>query len=424
MTLTSRRLRAFLSAVAVVALTAGLLVAYGQFRSEPDQPGIEARGPKTTQPPAAAATPTATPDADAGEAGGESAEELNEEAAGAGRGHREAPRGVREGQGRRQDRPAATHGGRGGRPGCRLGRRVPDGHPVGRLGAGDRRRPATPPFVYVLATRYAAPKPCPGNCPSPWMAVEVSPDGGVTWGNPTPLCACKGSGQFDPIIEVVPSNGNVYALYMNGFNVMFTKSTDHGATWSAPVKTYGNVSWNDKPVIAMSDNGQHVFVSFNGPTGGDPYVAQSHDSGATWTQTKLVDSNRYYFAFDADVAPNGTVYFAESSILYGGGGNKGTVPTGAIDYHAFVSTNNGATLDRPPRRLRPARVSPATRPAVRRTSTSATRRCRSTAPTTSCTSTTGRRRSAASRPSSRSGRRTAARRGARRSRCRSPARTR
>ena len=57
---------------------------------------------------------------------------------------------------------------------------------------------------------------------------------------------------------------------MNGFNVMFTKSTDHGGHWSAPVKTYGNVSWNDKPVIAMSDNGQHVFVSFNGPTGGDP----------------------------------------------------------------------------------------------------------------------------------------------------------
>src|SRR6476619_6237804 len=78
MTLTSRRLRAFLSAVAVAALTAGLLVAYGQFRSEPDQPGIDARGPKTTQPPAAAATPTATPDADAGEAGGETAAELNE----------------------------------------------------------------------------------------------------------------------------------------------------------------------------------------------------------------------------------------------------------------------------------------------------------------------------------------------------------
>ena len=158
------------------------------------------------------------------------------------------------------------------------------------------------PFVYMIATRYA-PKPCPGNCPSPWMALEVSSDGGATWTQGTPLCACKGSGQFDPIIEVVPNTGQVYALYMNGFNVVFTKSTNHGQTWSTPVKTYGQVSWNDKPVLAMSNDGQHVYVSWNGPNAGDPWVAQSHDGGATWTQTKLLDGPRYFFAYDADVLP-------------------------------------------------------------------------------------------------------------------------
>jgi len=201
------------------------------------------------------------------------------------------------------------------------------------------------PYVYALVTRYGADKPCPGNCPTPWIALEISADGGATWGNGVPLCACKGSGQFDPIIEVVPSTGAVYATYMNGFNVVFTKSTDHGLTWSAPVKTYGNVSWNDKPVLAMSDNGQHVYISFNGPTGGDPYAAVSHDFGATWSQSKLVDSKRYYFAFDADVAPDGTVYLAETSILYGGGGNKGTTPTATIDEHVFISRDAGATWE-------------------------------------------------------------------------------
>ena len=173
----------------------------------------------------------------------------------------------------------------------------------------DRRRGST-----SSTTRYGAHQAVPGQLPHAVDRARRSARTAARRGAAAkPLCACKGSGQFDPIIEVVPGNGRVYALYMNGFNIMFTKSTDHGATWSAPVKTYGNVSWNDKPVIAMSDNGQHVYVSFNGPTGGDPWVAQSHDAGATWTQTKLVDSNRYYFAFDADVAPNGTVYFAESS---------------------------------------------------------------------------------------------------------------
>jgi hypothetical protein len=202
----------------------------------------------------------------------------------------------------------------------------------------------TAPWVYLLTTRYGSTKPCPGNCPTPYMALEISSNGGASWSAAKPLCACKGGGQFDPIIEVVPNTGAVYAVYMNGYNVVFVKSTNHGTSWSVPVKTYGNVSWNDKPVLAMSNDGRHVYVSFNGPTGGDPYVAQSHDFGATWTQTKLVDSNRYFFAFDADVASdaNGTVYFSETAILYGGGGNKGTTPTGTIDEHVFVSTDQGA----------------------------------------------------------------------------------
>jgi hypothetical protein len=201
------------------------------------------------------------------------------------------------------------------------------------------------PWVYLLTTRYGSTKPCPGNCPSPYIALEISADNGATWSTGVPLCACKGSGQYDPIIEVVPNTGAVYALYMNGFNVMFLKSTNHGTSWSAPVKTYGNVSWTDKPVIAMSDDGRDVYVSFNGPTGGDPYVAQSHDYGATWTQRKLTDSARYVFAFDADVASDGTVYFAESSLFYGGGGGgKGTTPTGPIEEHLYVSTDRGATF--------------------------------------------------------------------------------
>ncbi len=200
------------------------------------------------------------------------------------------------------------------------------------------------PWVYLLTTRYGTSKPCPGNCPSPWIALQISANVGATWSEGVPLCACKGSGQFDPIIEVVPNTGAVYALYMSGYNVMFVKSANHGSTWSAPVKTYGTVSWNDKPVIAMSDDGRDVYVSFNGPTGGDPWVAQSHDFGATWTQRKLTDSGRYIFAFDADVAADGTVYFAETSLLYGGGGNKGTTPTGAIEEHVYVSTDKGVTF--------------------------------------------------------------------------------
>ena len=197
-------------------------------------------------------------------------------------------------------------------------------------------------YVYLLTTRYGTDKPCPGNCPTPWIALTVSADNGATWSPARPLCACKGGGQFDPIIEVVPRTGEVYALFMIGFNVWFSKSADHAATWSAPVKTWGNVSWNDKPILAVSDDGREVYASFNGPTGGDPWIARSADAGATWTQVKITDSARYVYAFDGDVAPDGTVYFAESSLLYGNAGKKGPLEPG-VEEHVFISRDHGAT---------------------------------------------------------------------------------
>jgi len=196
-------------------------------------------------------------------------------------------------------------------------------------------------FVYLLTTRYTGPTACGNQCPLPYIMLKVSSNGGATWGPDRYICTCKGVGaQADPIIEVVPNTGAVYSVFMNGFNVFFTKSTDHGTTWSTPVKTYGKVSWNDKPILATSDNGQDIYVSFNGPTGGDPYVAQSHDGGTTWTQTKVVDSSRYFFAFDGDVLPNGNVVFSESSLDYSGPGGS-LVGQSQID--VIRSTNQGAS---------------------------------------------------------------------------------
>src|ERR671939_674328 len=66
------------------------------------------------------------------------------------------------------------------------------------------------PYVYLLTTRYGQPKTCSSHCPTPFIALTISADGGATWGPQVPLCVCVGSGaQYDPTIEVVPGAGVV-----------------------------------------------------------------------------------------------------------------------------------------------------------------------------------------------------------------------
>jgi hypothetical protein len=199
------------------------------------------------------------------------------------------------------------------------------------------------PYVYLLTTRYAQPKNCSSHCPTPYIALTVSSDGGASFGRQVPLCLCLGShAQYDPTIEVVPHTGVVYSAFLNadragGFSTVFTKSTDHGATWSAPVHVYGKVAWTDKPEVTMSASGRDVYVSWNGPQGGDLYVGQSHDYGATWTQQKLTTGKRYYYAYDARALADGTVVFAESSVTYAGSKNVG----GQVWHHAIISRDRG-----------------------------------------------------------------------------------
>src|SRR5207248_143428 len=193
------------------------------------------------------------------------------------------------------------------------------------------------PYVYIITTRYGQPKTCSSHCPSPYIALTISSDGGKTWGPQVPLCVCRGSkAQYDPTIKVVPGTGVVDAVFLNadranGFSTVFITSNDHGQNWTDPVHVYQN-SWTDKPFFTTSTNGRNVYVSWNGQTAGDSHIGVSHDYGATWTGTRLVDSKRYYYAYDATVLPDGTVVFSESSLYYSG---SSTVQ-GQVWHHALI----------------------------------------------------------------------------------------
>ena len=134
-------------------------------------------------------------------------------------------------------------------------------------------------WAYQLTTRYGGPKACTA-CPDPAIIFRASSDGGATWGADSFLCTCKNvKAQNDPVIAVT-TTGVVYAVWMNDYNpgVMFSKSSNHGVTWSTPISVKGKgLSFTDKPWMTISPNGADVYVAFNSS---DSYVVASHNAGA------------------------------------------------------------------------------------------------------------------------------------------------
>ncbi len=138
------------------------------------------------------------------------------------------------------------------------------------------------------------------------IEVVASPDGGVTFG-PASVVAPV-SPYLDPIARsmgFLPSAaadrqaGVLYVVYQALGNplvapiprILFTRSVDHGRSWSAPVAvndTPGAAAVFN-PAVAASADGQHVTVIFydkrndagNG-TWVDLYLAESFDAGLTW----------------------------------------------------------------------------------------------------------------------------------------------
>ena len=113
-----------------------------------------------------------------------------------------------------------------------------------------------------------------------------------------------GNGQFNDKtdLNVDPSTGIVYASWSDFHgsgcnNIFISRSTDHGATFSAPLKISSGICSNQGPSITFGTAGQ-VYVAWQGDTGGTfaqapgsvngaAFVA-SADHGRTFGQARLV----------------------------------------------------------------------------------------------------------------------------------------
>ncbi len=189
------------------------------------------------------------------------------------------------------------------------------------------------PFVYTMYMQYSGTKVVD--------TIRVSSDGGASWGAPKPICPSCSGGMYDPVLAVTTS-GVVDAVFMQQNNIDFEQSTNHGATWSAPLTISGG-TWADKPWFAVSGGGQDIYVSWS--TRGNLYEVTSHNSGQSFTTPQQVtsESGIYYYSNGGTVLANGTALLVGSE--YPEKGNN-TKITGPVKIVVFRSTNGGTSWTR------------------------------------------------------------------------------
>lgn len=218
------------------------------------------------------------------------------------------------------------------------------------VGSGNTWEPSvaadpSAPYVYVMYNDFTATKAC-NTCPKPPMIVRASSNGGATFGPEVKVCAAACphvAWQYDPVLAVT-STGVVYAVWMNEYKIVFSKSIDHGSTWSAPTLVSGKIS-SDKPWLGISKNGTDVYITFTKGTGGDLYETHSHNGGSTFSAAQIIGTvanSHYFYSNGFAVLPSGTAVMSASQYP----NTNRQMTTSPISISTFRTTNGGATWTR------------------------------------------------------------------------------
>lgn len=215
--------------------------------------------------------------------------------------------------------------------------------PQVRLGytIGDQWEPAIAAddhgHVYVLYAQYLGVPGCTG-CLSPTQVLQVSNDGGATWGPPRPIHE-PGARGWDSQVVVDPADGRtVWAAWMekDKSDIVVARSDDFGVTWTSHVADATNAA-TDKPILAV--RGDDVYVAYNHTQ--TVWVSSSHDRGATWTsvktQTKAKGKLGWSLAGGGTVTPKGDVHFSWAGYEQNG------VAKGPVNLYVSSSSDGGAT---------------------------------------------------------------------------------
>jgi predicted secreted protein with PEFG-CTERM motif len=132
-----------------------------------------------------------------------------------------------------------------------------------------------------------------------------STDGGATFGNPGIISNKPGDSSYP---KISTSGDNIYVAWSytatnKDYDVLFSKSTDGGSTFSTPVNISNNLGDSGLPQMAVSGNNVYVTWENNGLGNFEVFVAKSADSGITFASPVNISNN---------MAPSGAPQIAAS----------------------------------------------------------------------------------------------------------------
>jgi hypothetical protein len=202
------------------------------------------------------------------------------------------------------------------------------------------------------------------------ILVARSTDNGVTWTPPTPLntnaatdikddwypqVATDGAGNWTAVWQ---SRENLGGSIGTEFDILVSRSTDNGASWTAPAALNSNAETDTEddwePQVATDRGGNWVTVWWSEDTLGgtiglddDILVARSTDNGVTWTPPTPLNTNAETDSGDdwyPQVATDGVSNWAA---VWQSDENLGGTIGEDHDIVVARSTNNGASWTAP-----------------------------------------------------------------------------
>ena len=165
-----------------------------------------------------------------------------------------------------------------------------------------------------------------------------STDGGATFTTPVNISNNSGDSSYP---KVLVSENNIYVVWAftvtnKDYDILFSKSTDGGATFATPVNLSNTVGDTGLPQMVMSGNNIYITWENNGPGNFDVFVAKSTDSGNTFYAPVNVSKNPKPSGAPQIVASGNDVYVVWMDNTPG-------------NYDIFVakSTDNASTFGTP-----------------------------------------------------------------------------